>query len=74
MIKECIVELNNDVVTVVRFGDIKIQFPSIHDNSKKKVFVESDENGRYRIVEYKKSTRVKRKEIKVDEEKPKIDD
>lgn len=30
MVKDCIVKLNNDAVTVVAFGNIEIQFPSIH--------------------------------------------
>lgn len=49
MVKECLVKLNNDAVTVVRFGDIDIQFPSIHKNVKT-VFV-NYEDGKYSIVD-----------------------
>lgn len=54
MIKECLVKLNNEFVTVVAFGDIDIQFPSIHKNVKT-VFV-NFEDGKYFIVDkYNKS-------------------
>lgn len=49
MIKECPVILNNTAVTVVKFDNIEIQFPSIHKNAEK-VFVKYD-NGKYAIVE-----------------------
>ena len=49
MVKECLVKLNNDVVTVVAFGDIDIQFPSIRKNAKT-VFV-NYEDGKYSIVD-----------------------
>lgn len=49
MVKECLVKLNNDAVTVVRFGDTDIQFPSIHKDAKT-VFV-SYEDGKYSIVD-----------------------
>lgn len=48
MIKDCIVKLNNDAVTVVAFGDVDIQFPSIHRDAKR-VYV-SFANGKYNIV------------------------
>lgn len=48
MIKECIVKINNEYVTVVQYGDVDIQFPSIHKKVKT-VFV-SYENGIYSIV------------------------
>lgn len=49
MVKECLVVLNNDLVTVARFDDKDIQFPSVHKDVKK-VFV-NYENGRYSIVD-----------------------
>ena len=49
MVKECRVILNNDVLTVVRFDDIDIQFPSIGKDVET-VFVKH-ENDRYTIVD-----------------------
>lgn len=49
MVKECIVKINNDVVTVVTYGDIDVQFPSIHKDAKT-LFIDY-ENGRYTIVD-----------------------
>lgn len=49
MVKECLVILNNEAVTVVRYDDIDIQLPSIHKDAKT-VFV-NYENGRYSIVD-----------------------
>lgn len=49
MVKECLVVLNNDVVTVARYGNIDVQFPSIHKDVKK-VFVSCDD-GKYSIVD-----------------------
>lgn len=49
MVKECLVVLNNDLVTVARFDDKDIQFPSVRKDVKK-VFV-NYENGRYSIVD-----------------------
>ena len=49
MIKECSVVLNNEVVTVARFDDKDIQFPSIHRNAHT-VFV-NYEDGKYSIVD-----------------------
>ena len=49
MVKKCSVVLNNEAVTVVKYGDIDIQFPSIHKDDKK-VFV-NYEDGRYFIVD-----------------------
>lgn len=49
MVKECLVKLNNDAVTVVKFDDIDIQFPSIRKNAKT-VFV-NYEDGKYSIVD-----------------------
>lgn len=51
MVKECLVILNNDAVTVVKYDDKNIQFPSIHKDAKK-VFV-NYENGKYSIVDEK---------------------
>lgn len=48
MIKECPVIINNDAVTVVRFEDTDVQFPSIHKDVKK-VNVKYD-NGKYSIA------------------------
>lgn len=49
MVKECLVILNNEAVTVVRYDSKDIQFPSIHKDTKK-VFV-NYENDRYSIVD-----------------------
>lgn len=49
MIKDCRVILNNEAVTVVRFGNIDIQFPSVHKETK---FVRVlYQGGKYRIVD-----------------------
>lgn len=49
MIKECKVILNNSAVTVVKFGEIEVQLPSIQRDAKK-VFVKF-ENDRYAVVD-----------------------
>lgn len=49
MTKECRVILNNDAVTVVKFDNKEIQFPSIHKKVNT-VFVKVD-NGTYSIVD-----------------------
>lgn len=49
MVKECIVKLNNEVVTVVAYGDIDVQLPAIHKEAKT-LFV-SYENGKYTVVD-----------------------
>ena len=49
MVKECLVVLNNELVTVVNFNGTYIQFPSIN-NDVNKVFV-NYENGEYFIVD-----------------------
>lgn len=49
MVKECPVTINNDAVTVAKFGETSIQFPSIHREAKT-VFV-SYENGKYIIID-----------------------
>ena len=48
MIKECPVILNNDSVSVVKFGNTEIQFPAIGKEAKT-VKVEC-EDGKYSIV------------------------
>lgn len=49
MVKECLVTINNEAITVVRYGDTDIQFPSIHKDVNT-VFV-SYEGGKYFIVD-----------------------
>lgn len=49
MVKECIVKLNNDVVTVVAYGDTDVQLPAIHREAKT-LFVNC-ENGKYTVVD-----------------------
>lgn len=49
MTKECTVLLNNSAVTVVKFGDVEVQLPSIQRDAKK-VFVKF-ENDRYAVVD-----------------------
>lgn len=49
MVKECLVKINNEAITVVRYGDTDIQFPSIHKDVNT-VFV-SYEGGKYFIVD-----------------------
>lgn len=49
MIKECIVKLNNEVVTVVAYGDIDVQLPAIHREAKT-LFVNC-EDGKYTVVD-----------------------
>lgn len=65
MVKECLVKINNEAITVVRYGDTDIQFPSIHKDVNT-VFV-AYEGGKYFIVDknYKPSV----KEIKPTQKK-----
>ena len=49
MVKECLVKINNEAITVVRYGDTDIQFPSIHKDVNT-VFV-NYEGGKYFIVD-----------------------
>lgn len=49
MVKDCKVTLNNEAVTVVCFGDVEIQFPSIHRDVKYLRVLYK--NGRYSIVD-----------------------
>lgn len=65
MIKECIVKLNNEAVTVVAYGDIDVQLPAIHREAKT-IFVNC-EDGKYTVVDkdYKpKSAAVGKKSTK----------
>ena len=49
MTKECTILLNNSAVTVVKFGEVEVQLPSIQRDAKK-VFVKF-ENDRYAVVD-----------------------
>lgn len=65
MVKECTVTLNNEKVTVVKYGNVDVQFPAIHKDTEK-LFVNYD-NGKYTIVEkdYKpKNTSAIKEDIK----------
>lgn len=64
MVKECLVLLNNSVVTVIKYGDIKVQLPTIGKEAKT-VFVKF-ENGRYFVVDGLDETEPKN-EIKKEE-------
>lgn len=58
MIKECTVTINNEIVTVVDYEGISIQFPAIKKDVKT-VYVKNT-NGKYKIVdkdEYENSLR-----------------
>lgn len=56
MVKECLVKVNNEVITVVKYKNTDIQFPSIHKDVDT-VFV-NYEDGKYSIVDkdYKPSS------------------
>lgn len=49
MVKECLVTLNNEVVTVVKYGDVDVQLPAIGKEAKT-IFV-ACENGKYSVVD-----------------------
>jgi hypothetical protein len=49
MIKECLVTLENGVVTVVRYGDTLVQLPSVHAKTET-IFVEY-KDGKYAVVD-----------------------
>jgi len=49
MTKECTVLLNNSAVTVVKFGEVEVQLPSIQRDAKK-IFVKF-ENDIYAVVD-----------------------
>lgn len=74
MVKECLVMLNNEVVTVARYGNTDIQFPSIHRDAKT-VFVNC-EDGKYSIVDknYKSKSAEKSNRRKSTEKKTTIEE
>lgn len=74
MVKECLVILNNEVVTVARYGNTDIQFPSIHRDAKT-VFVNC-EDGKYSIVDknYKSKSAEKSNRRKSTEKKTTIEE
>ena len=49
MIKECLVTLENGVVTVVKYGDTLVQLPSVHAKTET-IFVEY-KDGKYTVVD-----------------------
>ena len=49
MVKECPILINNTAVTVVKYGDVEVQFPAINKNAKT-IFVDYVE-GKYTIVD-----------------------
>lgn len=53
MTKDCPITINNELVTVCKFDEVLVQFPSIHDNKAKTVKA-SFKNGRYTIVDNEK--------------------
>lgn len=74
MVKECLVMLNNEAVTVARYGNTDIQFPSIHRDAKT-VFVNC-EDGKYSIVDknYKSKSAEKSNRRKSTEKKTTIEE
>jgi hypothetical protein len=65
MITKCLVTLNNDAVTVVKYGDDYIQFPAI-GKDETYVFVK-ETDGRFEIVDEPREveeTPIENKEIK----------
>lgn len=63
--KECPVILNNDAVTVIQYGDKKVQIPSIKMNTKT-VMIEY-KNGHYSIAKKQDKTVQKKKTAKNEE-------
>lgn len=53
MIKQCNVILNNELVTVVRFGETNVQLPAIGKDAKS-IYV-CHENGKYFVVDENKA-------------------
>lgn len=53
MIKQCNVILNNELVTVVRFGETNVQLPAIGKDTKS-IYV-CHENGKYFVVDENKA-------------------
>ena len=70
MIKECPIIINNDAVTVVRFGDTDIQFSPIMDD-KRTVNVKF-ENGVYSIVDHAEEPKKETKHVEIKETKKTI--
>lgn len=60
MIKECKVLINNEAVTVFKYGDVEVQVPSIGRDAKT-VKVVAD-NGTYKVVDddYKEPVKVEK--------------
>ena len=61
MIKECEVKSNNDYCTVVKYGDIYVQLPSIKRDTNT-VFVKY-ENDRYIVVDKPEEAHPKKRKI-----------
>lgn len=61
MIKECPITINNEAVTVCKYEDVLVQFPSIHDKNAKMLKV-SYKNGLYKIVVDDKKPQTKNNE------------
>lgn len=57
MIKECKILKANEYMTLVKYGDVDVQLPSVH--TKEQTVIVSYENGKYFVVdnEYKKTAR-----------------
>ena len=53
MTKRCNVIVNNEAVTVVRYGDIDVRFPSVNDPNVKQLSVDYD-GSTYHIVDGEK--------------------
>lgn len=52
MIRECKIILNNNLVTVVDFDGVEIQFPSINNDNVEKIYVKQM-NNKYFVVDKK---------------------
>ena len=63
MIKECPITINNEAVTVCKYDDVLVQFPSIHDKNAKMLKV-SYKNDLYKIVVDDKKPQTKNNENK----------
>lgn len=71
MIKECQVILNNESVSVVKFGDTEVQLPPIGKDVKT-VKIEC-EDGRYSIVKDEAVVKMKKKTWTTKHKKPTTD-
>ena len=58
MVKQCNVILNNEAVTVVRFGDVSVQLPAIGVDAKS-IWVAYENGKYYRVDEMCAQTEVK---------------